>query len=53
MQLETSSEIRAVADIFVGPGLQIIQGVALLPDEFQGGYFVDSSLIHSHGPNTY
>ena len=45
-RLETSTEIRAMADIFVGPGLQIIQGVALLPDEFQGDYFLQSNLVH-------
>ena len=45
-RLETSSEIRTVADIFIGPGLQIIQGVALLPDEFEGGYFQESNLVH-------
>ncbi len=45
-RLETSAEISAVADLFVGPGLQIIQGVALLPDEFQGGSFSQSNLVH-------
>jgi len=45
-RLETSAEIRAMVDIFVGPGLQIIQGVALLPDEFQGEYFRQSNLLH-------
>jgi len=45
-RLETSAEIRAMADIFVGPGLQIIQGVALLPDEFQGEHFRQSNLVH-------
>ncbi len=45
-RLETSAEIRTVADIFIGPGLQIIQGVALLPDEFKGGFFQESNLVH-------
>ena len=45
-RLETSAEIRAMADIFIGPGLQIIQGVALLPDEFQGVHFRQSDLLH-------
>jgi len=49
-RLETSAEIQAVADLFVGPGLQIVQGVALLPDEFQGGYFSQSKLIHLSTP---
>jgi CHAT domain-containing protein len=46
MRLETSSEIRTVADIFVGPGLRIIQGNALLPDEFQDGSFSNVDLAH-------
>jgi CHAT domain-containing protein len=45
-RLETSAEISAVADLFVGPGLQIIQGVALLPDEFQGEFIKQSNLVH-------
>jgi CHAT domain-containing protein len=49
-RLETSAEIQTVADIFVGPGLQIIQGVALLPDEFQTGHFLESNLIHLSMP---
>jgi CHAT domain-containing protein/tetratricopeptide (TPR) repeat protein len=49
-RLETSSEIRAVTDIFVGPGLQIIQGVALLPDEFRSPDFLQANLIHLSMP---
>jgi CHAT domain-containing protein len=49
-RLETSVEIQAIADLFVGPGLQILQGVALLPDEFQGGYFSQSKLVHLSMP---
>jgi len=49
-RLETSAEIRAVADIFVGPGLQIIQGVALLPDEFRSDDFLRANLIHLSMP---
>ena len=49
-RLETSAEIRAVTDIFVGPGLQIVQGVALLPDEFRGTEFLESDLIHLSMP---
>jgi len=49
-RLVTSPEIRTVADIFVGPGLQIVQGVALLPDEFQQGYILESNLIHLSMP---
>lgn len=49
-RLETSEEIRAVTDIFVGPGLQIIQGVALLPDEFESTEFLQSNLVHLSMP---
>jgi len=49
-RLETSAEIRAVTDIFVGPGLQIIQGVALLPDEFVSANFQQSNLVHLSMP---
>jgi CHAT domain-containing protein len=49
-QLDTSPEIRAMADIFVGPGLQIIQGTALLPDEFRDEYFRRAMLVHSTMP---
>ncbi|MDX2419394.1 MAG: CHAT domain-containing protein [Xanthomonadales bacterium] len=51
-RLETSAEIQMLADIFVGPGLQIVQGLALLPDEFQGEYFLQSDLIHLSMPGT-
>lgn len=49
-RLETSEEIRAVTDIFVGPGLQIIQGVALLPDEFESVEFRQANLVHLSMP---
>ena len=45
-RLESSAEIRAIADIFVGPGLSIVQGAALLPDEFQVDRFRQADLIH-------
>lgn len=45
-RLETSPGISAVADLFVGPGLQIIQGVALLPDEFKGSFYAQADLVH-------
>jgi len=48
--LNTSSEINAVADIFVGPGLTIIQGAALLPDEFQTEQYRSADLIHLSMP---
>jgi CHAT domain-containing protein/tetratricopeptide (TPR) repeat protein len=49
-RLETSAEIRTVADFFIGPGLEIVQGVALLPDEFQREGFLQSNLIHLSMP---
>ena len=49
-RLDTSPEISAVADVFIGPGLRIVQGVALLPDEFQGGDFQQADLLHLSMP---
>ena len=49
-RLETSEEIRAVTEIFVGPGLQIIQGVALLPDEFESTELRQADLVHLSMP---
>ncbi len=46
LRFETTDEIRAVMDIFVGPGLNIVQGPALLPDEFQDARFTQASLAH-------
>jgi len=51
-RLETSSEIRAIADIFVGPGLRIVQGAALLEDEFQDPQFTQAELVHLEMPGT-
>ena len=51
-RLDTTSEIRALADLFVGPGLNIVQGVALLPDEFQEGHFRKSMLVHLSMPGS-
>ena len=45
-QLNTSTEIQLVADIFVGPGLRIVQGQALLADEFEDERFQQAGLIH-------
>jgi CHAT domain-containing protein/tetratricopeptide (TPR) repeat protein len=41
-----SAEVRAVTDIFVGPGLHIVQGSALKRDEFQDERFEQANLIH-------
>lgn len=49
-KLETSGEIQAVADRFVGPGLQIVQGSALLGDEFRGGPLQQAALLHLSMP---
>lgn len=49
-RLETSAEVSTVAELFVGPGLEIIQGVALLPDEFQGGSYSRANLVHLSMP---
>ena len=48
--LDSSTEIRAIADIFIGPGLSIIQGAALLPDEFQDERFRQADLVHLSMP---
>jgi CHAT domain-containing protein len=52
VRLETSPEISSVTDIFVGPGLRIVQGAALLPDEFQGADFLTADLVHLTMPGT-
>lgn len=47
-----SAEIHAVADIFVGPSLHIVQGSALGRDEFQDGRFETADIIHLAIPGT-
>jgi len=49
-RLDTSAEISTIADIFVGPGLSIVQGAALLPDEFQDKRFKQANLVHLSMP---
>ncbi len=44
--VQISPEISAVTDRFVGPGLQVVQGVALSADEFRDRRFVRAGLIH-------
>lgn len=44
--LSTSPEIRAVTDRFVGPGLLVVQGVALGRDEFADARFSGAALLH-------
>jgi CHAT domain-containing protein len=48
--LDTSTEIGAVADFFVGPGLNIVQGTALLPDEFVSEQLQSADLVHLSMP---
>ena len=48
--LDTSTEISAVADLFVGPGLNIVQGTALLPDEFESEQLKSAELVHLSMP---
>jgi len=45
-RLETSGEMIAVTERFVGPGLNAVQGVALLLDEFTEGPYGLADLIH-------
>ena len=44
--LSSSAELQAVTRQFVGPGLTIVQGSALLPDEFTDNRFLNANLIH-------
>jgi CHAT domain-containing protein/tetratricopeptide (TPR) repeat protein len=50
--IQASAEITALTDIFVGPGLHIVQGVALRKDEFQDLRFTRAGLIHLATPGT-
>jgi tetratricopeptide (TPR) repeat protein len=49
-QLETTAEIRSVADYFLGQGLTILQGNALLTEEFQLEAVRTAILIHLSMP---
>lgn len=50
--IQVSAEINAVTDTFVGPGLNIVQGVALQRDELQDPRFAEAGLIHLAIPGT-
>jgi CHAT domain-containing protein len=50
--VRVSPEISAVTDRFVGPGLHIVQGLALTADEFQEASFTSAGLIHLAMPGT-
>lgn len=43
---ETTEELRTLMDVFVGPGLHVVQGSALLADEFEDPRFEQASLVH-------
>jgi CHAT domain-containing protein len=45
-EISRSPEIDAVTDRFVGPGLQVVQGVALRKDEFADERFSRAALVH-------
>jgi hypothetical protein len=49
-QLQTGAELRAVMDRFRGPGLQVIQGSALEPEEFTTEAFRAADLVHLAQP---
>jgi CHAT domain-containing protein len=46
LELRVSPEIAAVTEQFVGPGLHIVQGVALRKHEFEDERFARAALIH-------
>jgi len=50
--IDSSAELGAAAEIFIGPGLHIIQGAALLADEFQSDHFRQADLVHLTMPGT-
>ena len=50
--MQVSAEVTAVTDAFVGPGLNIVQGVALQKDEFQDQRFAGAGLMHLAIPGT-
>lgn len=41
-----SAELGAIADLFVGPGLHIVQGAALQWEEFQDERFTQAGVVH-------
>ncbi len=50
--LPLSVEITSLTDRFVGPGLHIVQGVALREDEFQDPRFFQARLVHLSTPGS-
>ena len=45
-EISRSPEIGAVTDRFVGPGLHVVQGVALRKDEFADARFARAAVVH-------
>jgi CHAT domain-containing protein len=45
-EMSRSPEIERVRDHFVGPGLHVVQGVALRKDEFADPRFAQAALVH-------
>ena len=45
-EMSRSPEIQRVTDRFVGPGLHVVQGVALRKDEFADPRFAQAALVH-------
>jgi CHAT domain-containing protein len=45
-EISLSPEIGAVTDRFVGPGLHVVQGVALRKDEFADERFAQAAVVH-------
>ena len=50
--VQVAPEVARLTDRFVGPGLHIVQGVALQKDEFRDDNFSSASLIHLATPGT-
>lgn len=45
-----STEVSALSELFVGPGLHVVQGIAFARDEFQDERFETARLIHLGAP---
>jgi CHAT domain-containing protein/tetratricopeptide (TPR) repeat protein len=50
LEVVISPELSAVTELFVGPGLQVVQGIALQKDEFEDERFTGAALIHLAAP---
>jgi CHAT domain-containing protein len=50
--VQISPEISTLTDRFVGPGLQVVQGVALSTEEFRDARIVRAGLIHLAMPGS-